>query len=55
MHGHKIIYAPINLTAPCTMLFGQVHYEGCWALELEIFVGKIARAVRRVPFGAQKY
>jgi hypothetical protein len=55
------IYAPMNYTAPYVMclmredpLRGQV--GGGWALEIETFLGPVKwhRAVRRVPFGAQK-
>jgi hypothetical protein len=55
------IYAPMIYTALCVMflmradpLRGQV--GGGWALEIESFLGpvKCHRAVRRVPFGAQK-
>ena len=52
------IYAPVNLTAPCIMIFmrasllrgglGPGTRDICGPLE-------IARAVRRVPFGAHKY
>ena len=51
------IYAPVNLTALCIMVFmasplrgglGPGTHDICGPLE-------IARAVRRVPFGAHKY
>ena len=52
------IYAPVNLTAPCIMVLmrastlreglGPGTRDICGPLE-------IARAVRRVPFGAHKY
>jgi hypothetical protein len=55
------IYASMIYTAPCVMflmravpLRGQV--GGDWVLEIETFFGTVKwhRAVRRVPFGAQK-
>ena len=56
-HEHKITYAPINLTAPCIIFSG-----GFFSLRGGMGPGtrdffeahEIARAVRRVRFGAQK-
>ena len=51
------IYAPINLTAPCVIFSGaHFHYEeGMGPGTRDFFwASEIARAVRRVRFGAQK-
>jgi hypothetical protein len=59
--GITAIYDPMIYKSPCLMVLvwadplrGQV--GGGWTLEIETFLGdmKWHRAVRRVPFGAQK-
>ncbi len=56
--GQLAIYGSMIDTALYVMVLMQaIHYErGGWALEIKNFLGPVKRhrAIRRVPFGAQK-